>query len=44
MAAESNASCEIAKVVGSTYGKVVNAGKADLTVPQMIDLLAPHAP
>lgn len=41
MASASNASSEIAKAVSLTYGAVVNAGKADLTVPQMIDLLAP---
>jgi 3-hydroxyisobutyrate dehydrogenase-like beta-hydroxyacid dehydrogenase len=41
MASESQASSAIARAVGATYGAVVEAGNADLTVPQMIDLLAP---
>jgi 3-hydroxyisobutyrate dehydrogenase len=41
MAAESNASSAIANAVSSTYENAVIAGKADLSVPQMIDLLAP---
>lgn len=43
MASESNASSEIAKAISLTYRDAVSAGKENLTVPQLIDLLAPHS-